>query len=179
MSYLIAKGRRTALKISPPKNPRKFTGVAIRKHWQSSAARGHRIASALATADADPAFSAPFCGLRYLRRFLAVSPGAPGSRAPGSGARPGRRGSGGESAGITTQAAPSETEGAVGDAGRHKSQRKPLSADGRRESRHGLPTRGPGCPRRRFGYFFAVEKVPRPEAKPPLPLGDENHPING
>ena len=28
-----------------------------------------------------------------------------------------------------------------------------------------LPIRGPGCPRRRFGYFFAVEKVPRAGAR--------------
>ena len=53
LSYLIAKGRRTVLKISPPKNPRKFTGAVTRKDWSIRAARGNRIASALATAAAD------------------------------------------------------------------------------------------------------------------------------
>ena len=70
LSDLIAKGRRTVLKISPPKNPRKFTGAVIQKAWSIRAARGHRIASALATTDVDqrlrqilrPSLPAPLLG---------------------------------------------------------------------------------------------------------------------
>ena len=63
LSDLIAKGRRTVLKISPPKNPRKFTGAATRKAWRSRAARGRGTASALFFADAGlvfPSISAAF-----------------------------------------------------------------------------------------------------------------------
>ena len=63
LSDLIAKGRRTVLKISPPKNPRKFTGAVIRKAGQLSAARGRRTASALIPADADPALPPDFAAL--------------------------------------------------------------------------------------------------------------------
>ena len=60
LSYLIAKGRRTVLKISPPKNPRKFTGAVIRAAGQSSAARGRGTVSALIPADADLALALDF-----------------------------------------------------------------------------------------------------------------------
>ena len=60
MSDLISKGRRTVLKISPPKNPRNFTGAAIRAVGQSSAACGRGTASALIPADADLVFPVDF-----------------------------------------------------------------------------------------------------------------------
>ena len=60
LSALIAKGRRTVLKISPPKNPRNFTGAVIRADRQLSAARGRGTASALATTDVDPALASDF-----------------------------------------------------------------------------------------------------------------------
>ena len=63
LSDLIAKGRRTVLKISPPKNPRKFTGAVIQKSWRSRAARGRGTVSAPIPADADPALPPDFAAL--------------------------------------------------------------------------------------------------------------------
>ena len=63
LSYRIAKGRRTVLKISPPKNPRIYTGAAIRGAWRSRAARGRGTASALIPADADLAVALPIAAL--------------------------------------------------------------------------------------------------------------------
>ena len=112
LSYLIAKGRRTVLKISPPKNPRIYTGAVTRKAWQSSAARGCGTASALATTDVDPVFSLPTAASDTSAASPACLPVPRRSRAPAADERPGRRGSGDESAGIIALAAPSETEGA-------------------------------------------------------------------
>ena len=111
LSDLIAKGRRTVLKISPPKNPRFLRGLSSRQlgnhrrrvgiesplRWRPLTLT-RRLRQSLR-----PPKPAPLCG--------AVSR-CPGSRAPTADERPGRRGSGDESAGITALAAPSETEGA-------------------------------------------------------------------
>ena len=112
LSDLIAKGRRTVLKISPPKNPRKFTGAVIRTVGQLSAARGHRMASALATTDVDPALALDFAAFAPRAASWQYLLLRWGSRTLTADARPGRRGPGGESAGIIAQAAPSGAEGA-------------------------------------------------------------------
>ena len=111
LSALIAKGRRTVLKISPPKNPQNFTGAAIWAGRQLSAARGRGTASALIPADADLALAPDFAALDTCAALRCCLP-VRRDPAPAGENRPGRRGPGGESAGITIQAAPSETEGA-------------------------------------------------------------------
>ena len=105
-------GRRTVLKISPPKNPRKFTGVAIRAAGQLSAARGRGTVSALIPADADPALAPDFAALDTCAASWQYLLLRWGSRTLTADAHPGRRGPGGESAGIIAQAAPSGAEGA-------------------------------------------------------------------
>ena len=84
LSDLIAKGRRTVLKILSPKNPRKFTGAVIRRTWRSRAARGHRIDESLATTDVDltlPLVSAGLATCAALRCCLPL-PWDPGPRRP-------------------------------------------------------------------------------------------------